>query len=113
MCSSMVTDTIEYYVSNNSSLYPLLIDAVKVFYRLRHEALFQILKQKGTCPLIHIIILYTHSTMKERWNETYSESFPLHNGVKQGNCFCPILFTIYIHRKCTKSASISSNMLKM
>ena len=39
MCSSMVTEIIEYYVSNNSSVY-LLIDASKAFDRLRHKALF-------------------------------------------------------------------------
>ena len=34
--------------------------------------------------------------MKMRWNEAYSESFSLHNGVKQSNCLSPILFPIYI-----------------
>ena len=40
----------------------------KAFDRLHHEALFQILKQKGICPLISRIIfnMYTHSTMKVR-----------------------------------------------
>ena len=68
------------------------------FDRLRHEALFQILKQKGICPLISMLLfnMYTHSTMKVRWNNAYSESFPLQNCVKQGNCLSPILFTIYI-----------------
>ena len=36
----MVTETIEYYVSNNSSVYLLIIDASKAFDRLCHEALF-------------------------------------------------------------------------
>ena len=35
--------------------------------------------------------------MELKWNKTYSESFPLHNSVKQGNCLGPILFTIYIY----------------
>ena len=98
MCSNMVTEAIEYYVSNNSSVYLLLINASKAFDRLRHEALFQILKQKGICLLISRILfnMYTHSTTKVRWNETYSKSFPLQNGVKQGNCLSPILFTISI-----------------
>ena len=64
---------------DNSSVYRLLIDASTALDRLRHEALFQILKQKGMCPLISRILFntYTHSSMKVRWNKTYSESFPL------------------------------------
>ena len=99
MCSIMVTETIVYYAINNPSVYLLLIDTSKAFDRwLHHEALFQILKQKGICRLISRIFfnMHTHSTMKVRWNETYSESFLLQNGVKQGNCLSPILFKIYI-----------------
>ena len=61
MCSNMVTETIEYYVNNNASVYLLLIGASKAFDRLRQEALFQILKQKDICPLISRIIfdMYT------------------------------------------------------
>ena len=31
MCSSLLVETVEYYVSNNSSVYVLLIDASKAF----------------------------------------------------------------------------------
>ena len=40
--------------------------------------------------------MYTHSTMKVKWNDSCSDSFPLLNGVKQGAVLSPILFTIYI-----------------
>ena len=43
MCSTLLVETVEYYVSNNSSVYVLLIDASKVFDRLCHSKLFDVL----------------------------------------------------------------------
>ena len=60
-CSSMVIETIEYYVSCNSSVYLLLIDASKAFDRLCHHKLFEILMQKDVCPLI-LRLLYNMYT---------------------------------------------------
>ena len=37
MCSTLLVETDEYYVSNNSSVYVLLIDASKAFDRLCHS----------------------------------------------------------------------------
>ena len=51
MCSTALTETIEYYVSKNSAVYVLLIDASKAFDRVCHIKLFHILQTHGVCPL--------------------------------------------------------------
>ena len=37
MCSTLLVETVEYYVSNNSTVYVLLIDVSKSFDRLCHS----------------------------------------------------------------------------
>ena len=44
MCSTLLVETVEYYVSNNSIVYVLLIDASKAFDRLCHSKLFDVLE---------------------------------------------------------------------
>ena len=40
--------------------------------------------------------MYTHSKVHVRWKAELSNSFALKNGVKQGGCLSPILFTLYL-----------------
>ena len=66
----MVIETIEYYVSCNSSVDILLNDASKAFDRLCHHKLFDILMKNNVCPLSLRLLsnIYTQSTMKVKWN---------------------------------------------
>ena len=43
MCSTLLVETVEYYVSNNSTVFVLLIDASKAFDRLCHSKLFEVI----------------------------------------------------------------------
>ena len=40
--------------------------------------------------------MYTNSDMQVRWKSEHSNVFPLMNGVKQGCCLSPVLFTLYL-----------------
>ena len=53
MCSTLLVETVEYYVSNNSTVYVLLTDASKVFDRLCHSKLFEVLETYNVFPLVH------------------------------------------------------------
>lgn len=98
MCTTMLTETIEYYVNNNSSVFVLLIDASKAFDRICHSKMFDLLLSRNVCPLIlrFLFSLYTNSEMQVGWKSENSDMFPLKNGVKQGGCLSPILFTVYL-----------------
>ena len=65
MCSTLLIETVEYYVSNNSTVYVLLIDASKAFDRLCHSKLFEVLETYNVCPLVRRLLynIYSRSEM--------------------------------------------------
>ena len=98
MGSTLLVETVEYYVSYNSSVYVLLIDASKAFDRLCHSKLFDELETYNVCPLVRRLLykIYSRSEMHVQWNSAHSTPFPLHYGVKQGGVLSQILFSMYI-----------------
>ena len=98
MCSTLLVETVEYYVSNNPSVYILLIDTSKAFDRLCHFILFDVLETYNVCPLVRRLLysIYSRSEMHVQWNSAHSTPCSLHNGVKQVGVLSPILFSIYI-----------------
>ena len=97
-CTSLLIETIEYYTSNNSNCYLLLLDASKAFDRLEYMRLFTILRQHNMCPLVIRLIMnmYINQNMQVRWNSSISKSFHISNGVKQGGVISPVFFGLYI-----------------
>ena len=97
-CTSLLIETIEYYTSNNSNCYLLLLDASKAFDRLEYMRLFTILRQHNMCPLVIRLIMnmYINQNMQVRWNSSISISFHISNGVKQGGVISPVFFGLYI-----------------
>ncbi len=98
MCSTVLIETVQYYVSNNSSVYVLLIDASKAFDRVCHATLFNLLESYKICPMLLRLLcnIYSRSDMNVKWKNTLSSSFALQNGVKQGGVLSPFLFTVYL-----------------
>ena len=98
MCTSMIQETISYYVNNDSNVYGLMLDASKAFDHVNYCKLFRILLEKNICPLYCRLLLnmYINQKLRVRWESTHSSYFNVHNGVKQGGVISPILFCIYI-----------------
>ena len=98
LCTSMMQETVSYFVSKNNNVYALLLDASKAFDRISYVKLFHSLISRNVCPLICRLLLnmYTNQKLRVRWNGTYSENFSVSNGVKQGGVISPILFCIYV-----------------
>ena len=57
----------------------------------------EMIKRKIPPLVIRLIMeMYEKQRMAVRWNNEYSDSFGVSNGVKQGGLLSPILFCIYI-----------------
>ena len=97
-CTFVVNETIQYYVNGGSHVYTMLLDASQAFDRVNYIKLFTLLLNKGLCPLVCRLLAmqYTGQSASIKWGETFSPSFPISNGVKQGGVLSPILFAVYI-----------------
>ena len=92
-------ETIDYYVENNTDCYLLLLDASKAFDRVEYVKLFTILRDRKLCPIVLRLLMnmYINQTIQVRWNNTLSNVSGISNGVKQGGCLSPTLFSLYIN----------------
>ena len=97
MCSTLLAETVEYYVSNNSTVYVLLIDVSKAFDILWHSKLFEVLESHNVFPLVRRLLynIYSRSEIHVQWNSTQSQPFSLNNGVKQGGVLSQFFSSIY------------------
>ena len=99
----MVQHVNNYYMQNGSGIYCTLLDASKAFDRVQYCKLFNLLIQRGICPVVirlllrkytsyilEIIITNVHFSYVICWNGSHSQLFNVSNGVKQGKLLLPI-----------------------
>ncbi len=98
LCTSMVQETISYYVHNGTNVYSFLLDANKAFDRVNYWKLFRILINRGFCPMYSrlLLIMYTNQKLRFRWNSEFLELFSINNGMKQGGVISLILCCVYM-----------------
>ena len=98
MCTTMIRETISYFVNKGSTVYSLVLDATKAFDRINYCKLFRILMNRKINPLICRLLLnmYTNQKLRVKWANAYSGEFSVKNGVKQGGVISPLLYCIYI-----------------
>ncbi len=94
LCTSMVQETISYYVH----VHGLLIDASKAFDQVNYCKRFHILINRGFNPMYSRLLLnmYTNQKLRFRRNSEFSELFSVTNDLKQGGVISPMLFCVYI-----------------
>ena len=99
ICTSLMLETIDYYVENNTDCYLLLLNASKAFDGVEYVKLFTILRDRKLCPIVLKLLMnmYINQTIQVRWHNTLSNVCGISNGVKQGGCFSPTLFSLYIN----------------
>ena len=98
MCSTVLKETINYYLNNGSEVYTCFIDATKAFDRVRHDKLFQLLIDRNipALALRAMLDLYQRQLLRTVWKGCVSQSFTSSNGIRQGGIISPLLFCIYM-----------------
>ena len=100
----MLLETIEYYIENGSDCYLLLLDASKAFDRVEFVKLFNTLRDRKMCPIVLRLIMnmFTNQEIQVKWNTVLSSKCKTSNGVKQGGCLSPSLFSVYLNNLIVK-----------
>ena len=93
MCSTLLVETVEYYGSNNSTVYVLLIDASKAFDRLCHSKLFEVRETYNVCPLVRRLMYnsYSRSEIHVQGNSIFLEQL----SKTGGSAFSNFIFHLY------------------
>ena len=81
-----------------TSVFAYFLDATKAFDLVNYETLFnRLLERKFPLHLTRFLLSwYKNQRMRVRWQNPFSDSFPISYGIRQGGVLSPILFTIYI-----------------
>ena len=71
----------------------------KAFDRVEYVQLFTILREQKVCPIVLRLLknMYVSQNIQIKWNTIISERSNISNGVKQGGCLSPTLFSIYLN----------------
>ena len=81
-------------------VYGCLLDCTKAFDTVKHSKLFEkLLEAKVPTVVVRLLIfIYRKQTAKVRWDNKFSNEFPIRNGVRQGAVLSPMLFCFYMDR---------------
>ncbi len=97
-CIFALKEIVNYYSNLSSPVFICFLDASKAFDRVNHWLLFKKLIDRKV-PLFIVRLLcfwYTNQKMNVKWGAAISNTFSVHNGVKQGGILSPLLFCVYM-----------------
>ena len=102
MCIFSMKQIVHYYISKSSPVYACFLDASKAFDRVNHYKLFSKMIKCGIPIFVVKLIMYWYSQQSfcVKWDNVYSDSFNVSNGVRQGGILSPYLFNLYTNGLC-------------
>ena len=98
LCTGTVKNIISRYINRGSSVLGCFLDASKVFHLVSHDLLFQKFADRELpAPVVWFLSSwYQDQNLCVHWEQSYSRSFGVSNGVRQGSVLSPIFFCIYL-----------------
>ena len=98
MCIYILKDVINYYNVHRSPVFCCFLDVSKAFDRVNHAILFKKMLRRGIPMYIvqFIAFWYQSQELQIRWGKTFSDSFFVTNGIRQGGILSPYLFNIVL-----------------
>ena len=98
LCVFAFKELLRFYTKHGSAMHVAFLDASKAFDRInRYKLIAKLAKCDVPKYLLKVICSeYNNQSVCVRWVSTYSESFPVSNGVKQGWLLSPLLFNVYM-----------------
>ena len=77
---------------------------IVIYCRVEYVKLFNTLRDRGMCPLVLRLIMnmYINQEIQVKWNSILSSKCKTSNGVKQGGCLSPSLFSGYLNNLIVK-----------
>ena len=97
-CTMMLNKIIEYYHSNNTDTFVMMLDASKAFDRVNYYQLLSLLVIKRLCPIIIRLLLhlYPNQNICVKLEDVISQEVKVTNGIRQGGILSQVLFAFYI-----------------
>jgi len=94
----VLKNTIDYYRKHGSHVFVSLLDLSKAFDYVNHRLLFlKLTDLELPCNLVIVVAYwYLHQLMNDRWKNTVSDCFYMHNGTRQGSNLSTYLFSVYM-----------------
>ena len=66
MCTTMIRETVSYFVNKGSNVYGIVLDATKAFDRINYCKLFRILLDRNIDPMICRLLLNMYTNQKSK-----------------------------------------------
>ena len=98
VCIFALKDMINYYRNLNTPIFLCFLDIKSCFDLISYNKLFGILCDRGAPKYVIKLLLnwYSRQILYVRWGTELSEGFGMKNGIRQGSCLSPQLFSTYV-----------------
>ncbi|XP_050557479.1 uncharacterized protein LOC126911962 [Spodoptera frugiperda] len=91
--------TVQYYTKRNTPVYACFLDLSKAFDLVSYDLLWEKLKKTGVPTQVQRIFHFWYRNQNNyvRWANTFSDTYRLECGVRQGGLSSPKLFNLYVN----------------
>ena len=97
MCTYAVLETVDYFLRHGSEVFMCTMDMTKAFDVTMHSLLFTKMLKAGLSAIFVrlLIFIYIEQFANVRWNGHLSDTFSMHNGVRQGAILSALAYCFY------------------